>query len=331
MPERTHGFEDFDELFEAVEKLPEASRHLVYGYNPEIDEWKEMPWRDSVWLEDGRMVGDISTNHKHYNVIQYGEVLEAAGTSLQSFPDIVIVGGHVTVSPSGHKMTGQIDLSGDLKIEPTQGDIMKPQIRLSTAHTRHQRVRYDLGAIRPVCANGMVGFVKDIAIGQSHQKPLDFKLPKKFLEKLEYGVEEAEKNLSEALDRYFYNLEESLLVLGSLGIHEYIPEDSFDALSEGLEEEMDGEIPSLYDTYNAATRTLTHETEGIPEYRVETGLDDAGCLIEYKGRGVPDTEYLGKRAVGKRHREIEQGDDELFEGEKEVILELKEDYNIQFG
>ncbi|KXA95605.1 hypothetical protein AKJ36_00030 [candidate division MSBL1 archaeon SCGC-AAA259I07] len=312
-----------------AEELPEAERHPVYAYNPDLDEWEVIPWRDSVWLEDGRMVGDVSSNERYYNVIQYGEILEALGKATESNFDIEIRRGTVTVSSSGHRAVGEVDISGDLEIEPVEGDVMDPQIRFSAGHTGQHGIKYDLGAIRQICENGMRGFVKDMHLEQTHRKPLDYNLPRRLVTEVGDGVKEAEKKLVEAKDRYFKSLEECLLVLYDFDIHRYISnDDGIDLLRKGLEEEVDGERPTLYDTYNAATRVLTHESDGTPRHMVEDGLETAGDLIDYENYGVPEPEYLGKRAVQRRSSEIEESGEILFEGEQEAVSKLASEYGI---
>lgn len=62
-----------------AEQLPKVDRHDVYAHNEELDEWEEVPYRDSLWTDEGRTTGVVSNSQDVYNGIQYGDVLEAVG------------------------------------------------------------------------------------------------------------------------------------------------------------------------------------------------------------------------------------------------------------
>lgn len=63
------------------------ARHNIYAQRDDEDEWVQLPYRNSLWIEDGGPVGDVSASETFYNVIQYGDVLEAVGIALDAYDD----------------------------------------------------------------------------------------------------------------------------------------------------------------------------------------------------------------------------------------------------
>ena len=64
-----YTFDSLD-LYKTAEQLPEVGRHDVYAHDEEVYEWKQVPYRDSLWTDDGRATGVVSSNEDFYNVIQ---------------------------------------------------------------------------------------------------------------------------------------------------------------------------------------------------------------------------------------------------------------------
>ena len=112
--------------------------------------------------------------------------------------------------------------------------------------------------------------------------------------------------------KLFRNQDEAVLVLYHFGLDQFFDEPR-DVFRDALDVELsDGETPTLYSTYNAATRALTHYTdEEMPEYVQDRGLEEAGKLLDYPGYGLPEAEYLGNRAVEDRINERVETDEEL--------------------
>lgn len=329
----TYNFSNLQELYETAERLPEASRHPVYGVHREEDEWQEVPWRDSIWLDNGNLVGDVSASEDWYNVIQYGDAVESVAQAVEQYDGAIDVQGHVELSPSGHKMSGRIDFYGDTTIEPVDGDEINLGIKIRTGHSGYHALKYDVGAMRQVCSNGMMAFVSDMHFEQSHQSPLDYGIAQQAVDAVVQGTEEVENRLKRAREREFVNADEAILVLSDFGIDDYLPESPIDILRDCLSVEVDDEEnPTLYDTYNAATRALTHETEEMPQHRRDEGLEAAARLLDYPGYGLPDADYIGQQAVDRRIEErIDNGDDDDMvpvlgsdlEEESEILTELR--------
>ena len=70
-----YSFDGLDELYKTAEQLPEVERFDVYAHQDEIDEWEEIPYRDSLWTDDDRATGVVSSSEDFYTVIQYGDIL----------------------------------------------------------------------------------------------------------------------------------------------------------------------------------------------------------------------------------------------------------------
>ena len=327
--ENTYTFDGLEELYDVAETLPEAERHPAYGHHEELDEWAEINWRDSVWLDDGRLVGDVSSSEDWYNVIQYGEILEGVGNAVEQYDGAIDVEGQVSISGSGHKMTGKVDFYGDTTIEPVEGDEINLGLKVRSGHSGFHGLKYDVGAYRQVCSNGMMAFVSDMHVEQSHQDPYNPGLAHQAVDAVVEGADEVEQRLEDAQEREFQNYDEALLVLMDTGIDQYFDE-PVETFRDALDEEVDGDVPSLYDTYNAATRALTHYVEDdIPQYALDNGYEDASQLLDYGNYGLPDADYLGEQAVENRADQyINQPDetDPYWDGERETVRDLRQAY-----
>jgi len=137
--------------------------------------------------------------------------------------------------------------------------------------------------------------------------------------------------LAEAQNRELMNQDEALLVLMDSGIGRYLENPVPDLLNAMHSEVDDLESPTLWETYNTATRALTHYTRDVPEYDLAQGFEQASQLLEDGSNDIPEPERLGRSAVYTRSRDlIEQGDSEPYwEGETESLRDLMEEHEIQ--
>lgn len=328
--ERTYTFQNIDELYQTTERLPTAVEGDMYAHHPEEDEWEKTGWRRSLWLDGYGAVGDVSSSDDYYNVIQYGEVLQSVARAVEQYDGAIDVDGHVALSPSGHKMSSKIDFYGDTTIEPVDGDTINLGLKVRTGHSGYHALKYDIGAERQICSNGMMAFFSEMNFQQSHQDPLNPGLAQQAVDAVVEGTDEVEQRLQRAREEIFEHEDEALLVLYDFGLDQYF-EDAQEVFRETLGAELDeGESPTLYATYNAATRALTHHTDDeMPEYVRDQGLEAAGKLLDYPGYGLPDADYLGPRAVDNRINEWIEADEELApiigidgEDEQERLSEL---------
>ncbi len=319
-----------DELYETAELLPDVERHRVYARHSEAAEWQEVPWRDSLWTmeEEPRLAGEVSASDDWYNVIQYGEILEAVGDRLETHG--VDPSGEVTVSPTAHKMTAKIGL--DETVEARPGDEIELQLHTRSGHSGYHGVKYDVGAERLVCSNGMTAFIADQTFEQTHGEEFRPQLAYHAVDSIIEGVGTVEQRLQQAQERSLKNQDEALLVLHDLGIDQYLEDPTADLVNALHEEVEDPEDPSLYETFNAATYALTHLSGDTPEYELQEGYEQASQLLEY-GEGIPHPDILGENAVESRARTLVESeapeDEEYWEGESETVRELMQEYEVE--
>ena len=322
-------FDDLDELYETAKRLPEVDRHDVYARNEQRDDWEEIPYRDSLWTDDGRATGVVSSSEDFYNVIQYGDILDTVGDAIDRHNDIS-PSGTVSVSPTAHKMSAGIDFDG-ATVYAGDDDPISLGLQVRSGHSGFHGLKYDVGAEREVCSNGMTAFISELGFDQTHSDPFQPGLAYNAVDAVVESPEDIEQRLSEARDRELLNQDEALLVLMESGIDRYLENPVADLLTSMHSEVDDLENPTLWETYNTATRALTHHSGDVPGYEVADGLEQASQLLEDGSNSIPEPERLGQQAVSNRSRAlIEQGDSEPYwEGESEALRELMEEHELQ--
>jgi hypothetical protein len=316
-----------DGLYETAEELPEVDRHDVYAHQVEEDEWQEVPYRDSLWTGDSRATGIVSASDNFYNVIQYGDILESVGDAADRHG--MELSGSVSVSPTAHKMSAMLDFE-DTTVYANQDDPINLGLKVQSGHSGFHGLKYDVGAERQVCSNGMMAFVSDLHFEQTHGEPFQPGLAYNAVDAVVESPEAIEHRLAQAQNRELMNQDEALLVLMDTGIDRFLEQPVPDLLNAMYDEVEDPDSPTLYETYNAGTRALTHYTPDVPDYELDQGFESLSQLLETGHSDIPDPENLGKRAVDRRSRElIEQDDSEPYwEDEVETLRELREAHDI---
>jgi hypothetical protein len=316
-----YTFDGLDELHGTADKLPEVERYEVHAYHPDRDEWKTLPYRDSLWIEDGSAVGDVSASTDFYQVHQYSDIIESVALALDAYDDVLDPKGHVILSDSGHKLSAYVDFP-DMTVEPEPDDVIDLGLKVRSGHTGFHGLKYDVGAERQVCRNGMIAFVSDFHTGQTHSEPLDYGLARTAVDAIVEGIDVVEDRLDAAIDREFLSEDEALLVLLDHGLDTYFA-DPVATLRESLQEEVDADKPTLYDTYNAATRAITHAADLTAERR-DVALDQAATLLDTAG-DLPDPTDLGQRALERRVNTYATDDVEPYwEDEEDTLHALLE-------
>lgn len=324
MDDENYSFDDLDGLYKTVEQLPEVERHDVYAHQNELDEWEEIPYRDSLWTDDGRATGVVSSSENFYNVIQYGDILSTVGDAIDRHEDIE-PSGSVSLSPTAHKMAASIDFDGATAYVDEE-DPVNLGLDVRSGHSGYHALKYDIGAEREVCSNGMVAFVSELGFEQTHNDPFQPGLAYNAVDAVVESPPVIEDRLSQAQQRELMNQDEALLVLLETGVGRYLEDPVPDLLNALFDEVDDPEAPTLWETYNAATRALTHYTQDLPDYERADGLAKASQLLETGHNEIPEPKELGRQAVDNRSRVlIEQGDaDPYWESEPETLRELME-------
>jgi hypothetical protein len=328
----TYTFDDVDDLYQTANALPTVEEHAVYAHHTERDEWEEWPYRDSLWTDDGRVAGVVSSNDDFYNVIQYGDILEAVGNRVEYHQDDgdIDVAGQVTLSPSAHKMSATVTFDGDgTTVYAGDDDPVDLGLKVRSGHSGFHGVQYDVGAERKVCSNGMMAFVADYSFDQTHQEAFQPELAHQAVDAIIDGTDTVEQRITDAQDRTLLNQDEALLVLLDAGIGDYLEQPVPDLLNALNEEVSDPANPTLWETYNAATRALTHYTGETPTYELDTGYEQAAELLETGDSTVPEAEELGRQTVEQRANQLIEEDnaEPYWDGEAETVRELLATHN----
>ena len=303
-------------------------RHDVYAFNEELDEWDEVPYRDSLWTDDGRTTGVVSSSEDFYNIIQYGDVLKTVGDAVDRHG--IKPSGQVSVSPTAHKMSANIEFDG-ATVYASQDDPVDLGLQIQSGHSGFHGLKYDIGAERQVCSNGMTAFISELGFEQTHGEPFQPGLAYNAVDAVVESPAEIEQRLAQSQNRELLNQDEALLVLMDSGIDRYLENPVPDLLTAMQDEVSDPGAPTLWETYNAATRALTHYTEDLPDYELAEGLEKAARLLESGANSIPDPQQLGRDAVDRRSRQlIEHGDSEPYWPEEEQTLrELMDAHELQ--
>jgi hypothetical protein len=322
-----YAFNGLDELYKTAEEVPDVERHDVYARNEELDEWQQIPYRDSLWTDDGRATGVVSSNDNWYNIIQYGDILEHVGKAVEQHGDVG-VSGEVTLSPSAHRMSARIDFDGNT-VYASEDDPIDVGLKIRSGHSGFHALKYDVGARRQVCSNGMMAFISDLHFEQTHSEPFNPGLAHHAVDAVMESPAEIEQRLAKAQNRYLINQDEALLVLMDLGIGDYLENPVPDLLNALYDEVENSGQPSLWETYNAATRALTHYTGDIPDYELDRGFEQAAQLLDRHG-DIPDPVEMGSNAVEQRADQLIENpeNEEYWEGESESVRELLEHHEI---
>jgi len=323
-----YTFQGLDQLYETADQLPEASRHEVYGHHEELDEWEEIPYRNSLWTDDGRVTGDISASEDWYNIIQYGDILETVGDAVRQHQDDmdITVTGTAALSPSAHKMSAQIDFDGDPTVYADEDDPITLGLKVRSGHSGFHGVKYDIGAERQVCSNGMMGFVSDLHFEQTHSDPFQPGLAYHAVDAVIDNPDTVEQRINDAQNRELMNQDEALLLLMDVGLDRYLDNPVPDLVNAMHDEVDDPDSPTLWETYNTATRALTHYTRDVPDYELDHGFEQAARLLDTGHSELPEPRQLGQDVVEQRVNRFVEDDDiqPYWDGEEDALHELME-------
>jgi hypothetical protein len=228
-------------------------------------------------------------------------------------------------------MSAEIDFTGDTTVYANQDDPIDLGLKVRSGHSGFHGLKYDVGAERQVCSNGMMAFVSELGFDQTHGEPFQPGLAYHAVDAVVESPAEIEHRFAQAQTRELMNQDEALLVLLDQGIGNYLEQPVPDLLNALYEEVEDPEAPTLWETYNAATRALTHYTNEVPQYQLDQGFEQAAQLLETGFNEIPDPETLGRQTVERRAQaRIESTeDDQYWPGEDESVRELLEAHGVQ--
>lgn len=276
------------------------------------------------------MTGDVSASENYYNIIQYGDILWSIGQGVDQYEDID-VHGSVSLSPSAHLMSAHVNFEGEsATVYADEGDAIDLGLKVRSGHSGYHALKYDVGARRQVCSNGMMGFVSDLHFEQIHGEEFQPGLAYNAVDAVIESPDVVEKRIEDAQSRELMNRDEALLVLMDFGIERFLQDPVPDLVNALTDEVEDPERPTLWETYNAATRALTHYTRGVPEYELDAGFEAAARLIENGRSDVPEPRELGRETVEQRINDyVEDSEVEPYwDGEEDSLHELAELHGI---
>ncbi|WP_254762242.1 DUF932 domain-containing protein [Natrinema marinum] len=334
MQEQTYAFDDLDQLYETTDKLPQVERHEVYAHHEGEDVWEEIPYRDSLWTDDLRATGVVSSSKDFYNIIQYGDILETICDAIDRHQDSYDLGvtGTISLSPTAHKMSAKIGFTGDTTVYAADDDPIELGLQIQSGHSGFHAVKYDVGGMRQVCSNGMMAFDGRLHFEQTHSEPFQPSLAYNAVDSVVESPEIVENRIKEAQNQTFLNQDEALLVLLEQGLGEYLEQPVPDLLNSLHDEINDKDSPTLWETYNAATRALTHYSKDVPDYELDTGFEKAATLLENGYSKLPNANKLGKETVEDRADQFIEEQDETetyWNGEEESLRELMAEHQTR--
>lgn len=318
-------FDGLDEFYTLAENSPEVYEGEVVGhieYEDGTEDWEQFPYRRSLFIENGGMVGDVSANEDYYNVIQYEDALDAIGAAFSTHG--VEPRGYIQYSDSGHLLKGYADLP-DAEVEVVDGDVIDLGLQFQIGMSGFHGLHFDAAGMREICSNGMTAPVSELEFGQTHQEPLQYSLPQQAVAAILDGTDLVEDRLQAAREQTFVNQDEALLTVMDTGLDAYFDEPVL-TLEECLEAETgDSDDVTLYDAYNAATRALTHHAD-LDMVQRDAALDRASTLLNRSGE-LPDAAELGQRAIENRvqgYTDEEAETEEYWDNERETLSDLIE-------
>lgn len=329
VPELIQTVSGLDDLYKIARELPEVERQSIYAYHEEKDEQSKLPYRESLWIEDNP-VADVSTREDQYHIFQYGDVIETVAETIEQYNDILDVVGRVTVSPSRHKMSAQLEFDGVPDVKVGKHDRIRLGIMVQAGHSELHPLAYDIVGVREPCDNEMTGFISQFHYEQSHQDPLQEELVHDAVDAIVSDPDIVEQRLFDARQEEFVSVEEAIIVLMDRKLYHFL-DDPIDSLDRSLREETTGTKPSLYETYNAATRTLTHEVSNdTPQYRVDQGQQRAAALLDDGNGQLPKIEELATTAVENRIQSYLAHDNvrQYWDSESETLRQLADQRDI---
>jgi hypothetical protein len=332
--EDTHRFDgdyEFEKIYE--EELPQVRREDVYAHFTDRvggERQQIIGWRDALVTEDDRVAGDVSASEDYYNVIQYGDILEAVHRRIEEHG--VEPYGRVSLSGSAHRMSAPVYMNGEeARVEAAPDDPINMGVKVSAGHSGYMGVHYDVGAERQVCSNGMTRFVSDLHLDQDHGSPFQPGLAYQAVDGVLQSTDYVEERLEKAQERTLSNLDEARLILHDIGVDQVAENPEADIMNALFDEVEDRDSPSLYEVYQAGTRVVDHyQDDDTPDHYRDTVRDNVARLLDVDG-GIPESEELASTVIEDRlNHFVEEGDEAepYFSDERETLRELAESHGL---
>jgi len=330
--EETHRFDGDYELEKIYEELPIVRREDVFAHYTDTvgaDQYEPIGWRDALVTDDDRVAGDVSASEGFYNVIQYGDILEAVHRQVKEHR--VEPYGRVSLSGPAHKMSAPIYLEGEeARVEPVPEDPINMGVKVAAGHSGYMGVHYDVGAERQVCSNGMTRFVSDLHFDQDHGSPFQPGLAYQAVDGVLQSTDRVEERLEKAQDRTLSGLDEARLILHDIGVDQVAENPEGDVMNALFEEVGDRDEPSLYEVYQAGTRVVDHyQNSDVPDHYRDTVRDNVARLLDVEGV-LPESGELASSVIEDRLNHFVESEDPepYFTDEQETLRDLAEVHGL---
>lgn len=278
------------------------------------------------------MVGITSANDDYWQPHQYGEIVELTADAIEHFQtddyyQDFDVNGFIETSRSYHKFLNDVNFDG---VEINPGDNDDPIVlglRETSGNNGFQATRYELGAERLVCSNGLKRFMADASYDQTHQDDLDSSLPQIAVQGVLEGTNRVEEKLEAAQQQRLRNKEEALAMLYDLGIPQSLDLEYPDTVLTFEDEVEDRNNASQYELYQTATNLISNQApEEMQEHQRDYLHSQAAQLLETGDGSLPDVDDMAEHTLEQRAMELTENDaDEHYDGETEDLrLALEE-------
>lgn len=300
---------EFEQVVEEIGKRYTVEKHdrkdsaVLCKFDTESDtEWKPDFNRSPLAMKrDGEIMdaAAVAQSERWYTPIEFSTPLQSVASRVPKIDDIGDISGSVAIKRA-KKMVGDIKLNGVEATDAT-GSNLDISLRIRTAHTGFNAVKFEIGAERLVCSNGMKRFVPETQWSHGHNEgKFNSKITHEALVAAVNSPTTIHERTVKAHEQQFSCFEEALLSLLHAGeqisLPDILPHDPVDILRESLQEETEKSPPSLYDVYNAATHAVTH-TEDMSDFQRDLGLEIASELIMDDFGSIYNTTDIGESAV----------------------------------
>lgn len=339
----THNIGSIDGLRDAVSSI--GSRFTAKRGGKVLckidDDWLEDQRRTPVYVEDNQ-TGDTdsplrvsaaanATNNQYYQIIQFEEPLNPLVEAIEQSEAITDVSGSIELGCDRQRLSANLDFEGPRFVDPTQSPVTLG-IRLDTGHTGFAAVRFEVGAERVVCSNGMTAWDSDFSFTHQHNDgPFRPSVVFNAIDSIGgTGAERTQSRFDAAHEQRLDSKDQMFLLLLEAGI-EWLFDDPFSALQEAFENELElhanpGAMeaqPTLYDAYCVGAHAIDHLAK--PNMRNPQRAQNAArrglstLLEDPVEQEVPDATKLVADTVTSRQDELVNGDTPIVEQEKDIL------------
>jgi len=226
----------------------------------------------NVRRDTGESIGHVS---KRYGLVQNREVLQSVEDAFEKagleFPDRKtdegreIKGRDVTVVGNGERMFAAYTFSEktDLALKAGNKDKIGMKFVVQNSFDGGLKLSFSLGAVRLICANGMISMQKEFDITSKHNSQINVN---SLAESAQDAVGRFEGLVKgyDKLAEVEFDHEQGFNILNRLGLGKVIPQRHASKIAQIWQspDYKEDEKRNLWNLYNAGTQYLTRNVEG---------------------------------------------------------------------